>query len=93
MRLITQCSRLITESIDDFWAGVTEISKKEKTLDADELLMIFIYICFKSNLSEMYAHLKLCNQFSTATLRNSKLGYYGSTMEVSLEQVLNYTED
>jgi hypothetical protein len=60
------------------------VEKKKLTLDADELLMIFIYVTLKSKLSELYGHLKLINEFSTDTLRHSKLGYYTSTLEVAL---------
>lgn len=57
------------QSIDEFWKGIKEVEKKKLTLDADELLMIFIYVTLKSKIGEFYAHLKLINEFSTDTLR------------------------
>eukprot|EP00347_Sterkiella_histriomuscorum_P002127 403369366 len=88
MRCITQTSKHIVQCIDTFWKEISQVNKKKLTLDADELLMIFIYVTLRSKISEFYGHLKLINEFSTDTLRQSKLGYYTSTMEVALSQVL-----
>jgi hypothetical protein len=35
MRCITNTSKYIVKSIDNFWKGVTDIDKKKLTLDAD----------------------------------------------------------
>ena len=95
MRVIAQSSSLIVACVDKFWEDVVYKldRKKDLTLDADSLLMIFIYVTFKAEISQMYAHLKLANQFATPSLKQSKLGYYTSTMEVSLEQVICFEED
>jgi hypothetical protein len=61
------------------------IDKKKLTLDADQLLMIFIFVTIRSKVSELLGHLKLINEFSTDTLRQSKLGYYASTLEVAIQ--------
>jgi len=65
MRVVAQCSSLIIQAIDEFWNGVHEVKKKDLTLDADQLLMIFIYSTLQSRIPEFYAHLKLMNQFAT----------------------------
>jgi hypothetical protein len=52
--------------------------------------MLFIYIAIRSKLSELLAHIKLINEFSTDTLRHSKLGYYTSTLEVAVQQVMTF---
>jgi len=95
MRVIAQSSSLIVACVDKFWEDVIYKldRKKDLTLDADSLLMIFIYVTFKAEISQMYAHLKMANQFATPSLKQSKLGYYTSTMEVSLEQVICFEED
>ena len=69
MRCLTQSSKLIVKCIDDFWKDIPQVDKKKLTLDADELLMIFIYVTLRSKISEFYSHLKLINEFSTDTLR------------------------
>lgn len=89
MRCLTQTSKLIVKCIDEFWKDISQVDKKKLTLDADELLMIFIFVTLRSKISEFYSHLKLINEFSTDTLRQSKLGYYTSTMEVALSEILN----
>jgi hypothetical protein len=61
------------------------MDKKKLTLDADELLMIFIFISIRSKVYEMLAQLKFINEFSTNTLRLSKLGYCILTLEVALQ--------
>ena len=89
MRCITQTSQIIVKCIDIFWKDIPLVDKKKLTLDADELLMIFIYITLRSKVGELFSHLKLINEFSTDTLRRSKLGYYTSTIEVAAQQVMN----
>ncbi|CDW82331.1 UNKNOWN [Stylonychia lemnae] len=89
MRCITQTSKYIVNCIDVFWKDIPLVDKRKLTLDADELLMIFIYVTLRSKLSELFSHLKLINEFSTDTLRRSKLGYYTSTIEVAAQQVMN----
>lgn len=89
MRCITQTSKYIVQSIDNFWMGVSQVDKKKLTLDADQLLMIFIFVTSRSKIQELLAHLKLINEFSTNTLRLSKLGYCILTLEVAIQQILN----
>lgn len=50
--------------------------------------MIFIFITFRSKIPELLAHLKFINEFSTDTIRKSKLGFYCSTLEMSVSQIL-----
>jgi hypothetical protein len=85
MRCITQTSRFIVQAIDQFWKGVSCINKNKLTLDADQLLMIFIFISIRSKVYELLAHLKFINEFSTNTLRLSKLGYCILTLEVAIQ--------
>jgi hypothetical protein len=84
MRCITQTSKFIVQSIDNFWKDVTQVDKKKLTLDADQLLMIFIFVTSRSKVQELLAHLKFINEFSTNTLRLSKLGYCILTLEVAI---------
>lgn len=50
--------------------------------------MIFIYVALRSKVYEFLAQLKFINEFSTNTLRLSKLGYCILTLEVALQQIL-----
>ena len=84
MRCITQTSKCIVALIDAFWRDIPLIDKQKLTLDADQLLMLFIFVTLRSKVAEILAHLKLINEFSTDSLRHSKLGYYSSTLEVAI---------
>ena len=50
MRCITQTSRYIVQCIDAFWKDISAIDKKKLTLDADQLLMIFIFVTSRSKI-------------------------------------------
>ena len=66
--------------------------KKDKlTIDGDTLLMIYIYVCIKSQLVDLFAQVKIMNEFSTPFVRTTKLGYVLSTMEVALNYIINLT--
>mmetsp|Transcript_20090 Transcript_20090/g.19057 ORF Transcript_20090/g.19057 Transcript_20090/m.19057 type:complete len:123 (-) Transcript_20090:278-646(-) len=84
MRCITLTSRYIVKSIDHFWRKVKILEKSKLTLDADQLLMIFIFVTVRSKVTELLSHLKFINEFSTESLRKSKLGFYTSTLEVAI---------
>ncbi|TNV86456.1 hypothetical protein FGO68_gene10367 [Halteria grandinella] len=87
MRCITQTSKCIVDSIDIFYRDVV-VDRQRLTLDADQLLMIFIFVTIRSKVYELLAHLKMINEFSTNTLRLSKLGYCILTLEVALQQII-----
>ena len=50
--------------------------------------MICMYIALRARIEEFFAQLKLAQQFATSSVRNSKLGYYCTTFEVTLDQIL-----
>ena len=69
-------------------------NKKSKlTLDADTLINLCVYVLLKAQCIDIYGHLKLANQFATNQIRNSKLGYVSSTIEVSIEQILTLEDE
>lgn len=41
----------------------------------------------------MFAHIKIMNEFSTPFVRNTKLGYCLSTIEVALNHIINLTKE
>ena len=52
LRIVAQTSNLIVQSIDSFWEGVTYISheslRKKLALDAEQMILICIYITLKA---------------------------------------------
>lgn len=66
--------------------------KQKLALDAEQMILICIYITLKASLPDFFAHLKLAYQFATANVRQTKLGYYVATFEMALDQIINLTE-
>jgi hypothetical protein len=86
LRCICQCTTLISDLIKAHYDKVDFDGKNSKLqLDADALINICIFILLNSQLTDIFAHLKLANQFATTYMRNSKLGYVASTFEVAIE--------
>jgi len=57
------------------------------------MILICIYVAMKAKLPDFFAQLKLAYQFATQSVRHTKLGYCLTTFEMSLDQILNLTED
>ena len=89
LRCLTMVTHMLTTLIDDHYQGVDFPSKQSKLqLDADCLINLTFFVLLKAQIVDFFAHLKLANQFATTHVKNSKLGYVASTMEVAIEQVL-----
>ena len=54
--------------------------------------MIYQYVCIKANVPNLFAALKLCSEFSTTFIRNTKLGYCLVALEMGLNQLVDYPE-
>jgi hypothetical protein len=96
MRLITQTTELIVATINDFWKDFLDgelVKSNDITVTAEDLPMICMYVFLQTGMSDLYAHLKMINQFSTNHLRQNKLGYNASTFEMCLEVLLEFTTD
>ena len=66
--------------------------KKKLALDAEQMILICIFITLQASIPDIFAHLKLAYQFATANIRQTKLGYYVATFEMALDQILNLTD-
>lgn len=65
-RCLTHTTVLISQGITEHFNGVEFANKKSKlTLDADTLINLCVYVLLKARCVEIYAHLKLANQFAT----------------------------
>jgi hypothetical protein len=87
-------SNLIVLSINNFWKDL-DVRKDKLTIDGDSLLMIYIYITVKAktNVADLFAHVKFMNEFSTPYVRNNKLGYCLTTLEIALNHILNLSKE
>ena len=87
MLLIAGISNEITHCVNEFWQNHlanADIPQNLLSINADELMTIFIYIIMKSQLAELIVHGKLIKEFTTTTTKSSMVGYYYTTIEASL---------
>lgn len=58
------------------------------SIDADQLMTIYIYIILKADIPELIIHSELVKQFTTSMTKSTMLGYYFTTLEGSLNYIL-----
>ncbi|CDW86425.1 UNKNOWN [Stylonychia lemnae] len=94
LRCLATVSHSIIESINKFWKGL-DVEKDKLTVNGDSILMIYIFITVKArtNVQDLFAHVKYMGEFSTPFVRNTKLGYCLTTLEIALNHILNLTKD
>ena len=80
------------KEIAAFWRGVP-VEQRKLTLDGEQIAMIYQYVCIKADISGLFAAIKLCREFSTTFIRNTKLGYCLVTLEMGLTQMIEYPEE
>ena len=87
LRVIHNLSESIKRSIDNFWEGL-EVNESQLTIDADQLLSIFIYVAARAKVVDIFAHIKFISEFTTSYVKNINLGYYLSTLEIALSHLV-----
>jgi hypothetical protein len=88
LSIIALTSVLVTESIDNFWKG-EDVQKKFLTIDADELMSIYLYIIYNMNLNSIYTELDFINYFTGSITKQSMIGYYYTTVEGCLNFIMS----
>lgn len=86
MKIITDCSEKIAESISEFYK-MNGIELKNWVLDADQILSVFCYVLASCKISYIHSHMFLLEHFATDHQLISVTGYYFSVMSCALEQV------
>ena len=76
------------EANDQFWKDVTTISKSKLSIGADQLQKIIVYILMQTKMVDLCAHLKLAFIFSTGQLKLSRLGYFLTTLDACVEEII-----
>jgi hypothetical protein len=88
MMIIANISNEITDCINDFWQEMEEYIKKDYlSIEAEQIMTIFIYIIIKSGIIDIFVHCKLIKLFTTCTTKSSMIGYYYSTVEASITYI------
>ena len=91
---IANISKHIEETITKFWSGITIINPEKLIIDGDNILMLYLYIVLRARIPNMYAFMKMMDDFSTPYVRSiSKYGYCLSTLEIAMERITNNSLD
>lgn len=85
-RCIVTMSSLIVQSVNRFWEGI-QVNEDHLTIAADSLIMVYIYVIVKSRIIDIFAQIKFINEFLTPYVKNTKIGYCVTTMEVAVSHI------
>jgi len=79
---------VIKAEIKDFWDGV-DVKKDKLVLDGDQVMMLFVFILTKVKISNIFAQLAFCKEFSTNYIKDTRMGYCLTTMEIALKLLVD----
>ena len=89
MRCLVKMSTNIVKCINSFWKGL-HIKKEKLTIDGDSMLMIYIYMTVKAGFAvqDLFAQIKFMSEFTTPYVRNTRMGYCVTTLEIAINHQL-----
>jgi len=77
----------IFKEIDKFWYNIP-LKMKYKSVDADNLLSIFIYLIVKSQMTNLIIDIEIIDCFLSKNIKLSKKGYFFSIFQSSIEYIV-----
>jgi len=77
----------ILNEIDNFWINVP-LKMKYKSVDADNLLSIFIYLIIKSQMTNLIIDIDIIDSFLSRNIKLSRKGYFFSLFQSSIEYII-----
>ena len=87
--IIASISSLITECVNKYWKNMERyIQPSMLSIDADELMTIFMYIIYKSHMDELFIHADFIKYFTSPTTKSTMIGYYFTTLQGCLDFLL-----
>jgi len=87
---VANISAHIESTITSFWEGITTIDPDKLVIDGDNILMLYLYIVLRARIPNMFAYIKMMDEFSTTYVRSiSRYGYCLSTLEIAMERITN----
>ena len=93
MLIIASISDQITECCTVFWKEMEKYIKNDfLSIEGDELMTIFLYIIIKSQMPEISIFAKMIKNFTTSTTKLTTIGYYYSTLEVTIFYIEQLTD-
>ena len=92
LTIIALTSALITDCVDKFWKGEEGLDNQYLSINADELMSIYLYIVYNMNLPSIYTQLDFINNFTGVATKQSMIGYYYTTVEGCLNFIMNISK-
>lgn len=90
MILVATLASEITECVNEFWKDFENIvTSSLLSIDADELMTIFIYVIIKANMPDLLIHAKFIKEFTTSNSKSTMIGYYFTTIEAAIIYILS----
>ena len=84
--IIAAISDQITESATTFWSEMEKYIKKDfLSIEADEIMAIFLFIVIRSQMPEIIIFSKMITNFTTPGTRAFSISYNFTLLEASLE--------
>jgi hypothetical protein len=84
--IIASVSSLITECVNKYWKKMERLIQPSMlSIDADELMTIFMYIIYKSHMPLLFVHADFINYFTSPTTKSTMIGYYYTTLQGCLD--------
>ena len=91
--IIASVSSLITQSVNKYWKNMGRyIEPSMLSIDADELMTIFMYIIYKSNMPLLFVHADFIKYFTSPTTKSTMIGYYYTTLQGCLDFLLEIND-
>ena len=89
LTVIALTSIIITKSVDEFWIKEKNfLNKKILTIDADELMSIYLYIVYNMKEYNIFTELDFIDNFITSASKQSMVGYYYTTVIGCINYIL-----
>lgn len=91
MLKISMVSEEITKCVNHFWEEAKPFIPKEDylTITADDLMVLFIYILIKSEMSDILVEERIIENFTSKMTRGSSIGYYFTTLQAAIDYITN----
>lgn len=93
LKKIIEASDSIKNSIKEFYDENQIKNIKNKLLDGDEVLSIFLYVLIKASVKSLRADLKIVENFTTDNILNSKNGYYLMMLQLCIKFIENINSE
>ena len=89
LTIIALVSPLITDNINNCWNDFKGLKENYLSIDADELLNIYLYIICKMNADSIITQLDLIKHFTGTVSKQSMIGYFYTTVDGCVKYIMS----